>query len=61
MKLRGTVYLALKIYLFPFSSLTNNDFHITIQGRKKSFVTIAEERSIDKHTLLHRIKDAING
>ena len=49
------------MYLFPFSSLTNNDFHITIQGRKKSFVTIAEERSSDKNTLLNRIKDAING
>ena len=46
--------------LFPFSSLTDNDFHTTIQGKKITFVTIAKKRISNEHTLLNRIKDPIN-
>ena len=47
--------------VFPFSSLTDNDFHTIIQGKKINLVTIAKKRSSNGHALLNRIKDAING
>ena len=43
--------------LFPFSSLTDNDLHTTIQGKKVNFVTIAKKRSSNEHTLLNKIKE----
>ena len=32
--------------LFPFSSCTDTDFHTTIQGKKKNFVTIATKELV---------------
>ena len=60
MKLPGTVYLALKIYFLSLVFLTINSIQ-QFKVKKINFVTIAKKISSNEHTLLNRIKDAING
>ena len=47
--------------LFPFSSLNDNDFHTTIQGKKIKFISVNKKRSSSENVLLDKLSDAING
>ena len=53
--------ISCSIDLFPFSSLNDNHFHTTIQGKKIKFISVNKKRSSSENVLLDKLSDAING
>ena len=44
----------------PFSTLNENEFHSTFQGKKIKFKTLSRKRSTLQSTLVDKLNDAIN-
>ena len=44
----------------PFSTLNENEFHSTIQGKRIKFKTLSRKRSNLESTLVDKLNDAIN-
>lgn len=47
--------------LFPFSSINNNEFHTTMQGKKVKFVTITKKRTSSENALIEKLNEAMDG
>ena len=52
--------LACSKKFIPFSTLNENEFHSTIQGKKIKFKTLSRKRSALESTLVDKLNDAIN-
>ena len=52
--------LACSKKFIPFSTLSENEFHSTIQGKKIKFKTLSRKRSTLESTLIDKLSDAIN-
>ena len=44
----------------PFSTLNENEFHLTIQGKKIKFKNLSRKRSTLESTLVDKFNDTIN-
>ena len=52
--------LACSKKFFPFSTLNENEFHSTIQGKKIEIKTLSRKRSTLDSALIDKLNDAIN-
>ena len=52
--------LACSKKFIPFSTLNENEFHSTIQGKKIKFKTLSRKRSTLESALIDKLNDAIN-